>query len=334
MTTNRVSPRTRPRTARTARSSPRDGHALAHLRQDGVATVRQLRALGVGSGVLAHRCRPGGPWQRLLPRTYLFHNGPPTARQRTRAALLYAGDGAMLTGPEALRLFGLRYVPPLPGTHVLVPCNRYPGSRDFVTVLRSRHVPRPRNVAGFPTAPLPRALVDTTRLGADLQQVRAACAEAVQRGRCSVEALTEEILGTSARGIAPIRAVIQELLAGVRSVSEAQAREVLRTGGLPEPLWNATLLLADGTFLATPDGYWPDTGVVLEIDSREYHLSPADWHRTMNRRNHLASHGLHPLAFTPAQLRHTPTDVIRHVAQALTTYAGCAPTHIRAVPIG
>ncbi|MCZ4118609.1 hypothetical protein [Streptomyces sp. H39-S7] len=109
---------------------------------------------------------------------------------------------------------------------------------------------------------------------------------------------------------------------------------MLRTGGLPEPLWNATLLLADGTFLATPDGYWPDTGVVLEIDSREYHLSPAGCHRTMDRRNLLSSHGLHPLAFTPAQLRHTPQDVIRHVAQALTTYEGCAPPHIRAVPIG
>ncbi|MDJ0347071.1 hypothetical protein QMK19_33540 [Streptomyces sp. H10-C2] len=54
----------------------------------------------------------------------------------------------------------------------------------------------------------------------------------------------------------------------------------------------------------------------------------------MNRRNHLSSHGLHPLAFTPAQLRHRPDDVIRHIAQALTTYAGRAPTHIRAVPIG
>lgn len=36
-------------------------------------------------------------WSRVLPRVYLAHTGVPTNRQRRRAALLYAGDGAALT---------------------------------------------------------------------------------------------------------------------------------------------------------------------------------------------------------------------------------------------
>ncbi|MEV6652345.1 hypothetical protein [Streptomyces sp. NPDC051219] len=31
----------------------------------------------------------------------------------------------------------------------------------------------------------------------------------------------------------------------------------------------------NGEFLATPDGYWPEEGVALEIDSAEYHFSRA-----------------------------------------------------------
>ena len=38
--------------------------------------------------------------------------------------------------------------------------------------------------------------------------------------------------------------------------------------------------VGDGeTFLARPDAWWLKAGVVVEVDSREWHLSPEDWRR-------------------------------------------------------
>lgn len=70
--------------------SPRPlSHAAGARRQ--VMTVRQLREHGVAATDAARRCRPGGPWQQLLPGVYLLHAGPPTPDERLHAALLYAG---------------------------------------------------------------------------------------------------------------------------------------------------------------------------------------------------------------------------------------------------
>jgi hypothetical protein len=45
----------------------------------------------VARAALRHRIRPGGPWQELLPRTYLAVTGSPTLAQKEVAAVLYAG---------------------------------------------------------------------------------------------------------------------------------------------------------------------------------------------------------------------------------------------------
>ncbi|MEV8393970.1 MULTISPECIES: hypothetical protein [unclassified Streptomyces] len=37
------------------------------IAQDGLATSQQLVGLGWATSTIAHRCTPGGPWQRLLP---------------------------------------------------------------------------------------------------------------------------------------------------------------------------------------------------------------------------------------------------------------------------
>lgn len=89
-----------------------------------MATRHQLTtAAGVPDGTITSRTRPGGPWQRLLPRVYLLQTGPPDRRQRALAAVLYAaepttdplsGDTAALTGGAALALLGIREAPYAP----------------------------------------------------------------------------------------------------------------------------------------------------------------------------------------------------------------------------
>src|SRR5689334_16984719 len=64
-----------------------------------VMTVRQLRSLGLPPAEVAARCRPGGPWQLVLPHVCLLHSGPPSSEERVTAALLYAGYEPRPLGP-------------------------------------------------------------------------------------------------------------------------------------------------------------------------------------------------------------------------------------------
>lgn len=88
--------------------------------QDGVAARSQLMAIGVPHNTVAHRCRPGGPWQQPLPRVIVLHNGPLTAVQRCWSALCYAvgrslgavtAATAVVTGEMALALHGVAGMP-------------------------------------------------------------------------------------------------------------------------------------------------------------------------------------------------------------------------------
>ncbi|GAA3100993.1 hypothetical protein GCM10020254_53190 [Streptomyces goshikiensis] len=122
-----------------------------------------------------------------------------------------------------------------------------------------------------------------------------------------------------------IRAAAAELLAGVRSVAEARARDTLEATDLPTPLWNARLYTPAGAFLATPDAYWPDEGVALEIDSAEYHYTRDAWHATLRRRLRLESHGILVISATPSMIRDTPTEALAAL-RTLLTLATSRPT--------
>ncbi|MGW3045184.1 hypothetical protein ACWC9T_35250 [Kitasatospora sp. NPDC001159] len=76
------------------RANPLDPVVLLGADQQHIATRAQLRQLGVPSGTIAHRLRPGGPWQQVLPRVICLHSGRLTVHQKLRAALAYASPKA------------------------------------------------------------------------------------------------------------------------------------------------------------------------------------------------------------------------------------------------
>jgi len=103
---------------------------------------------------------------------------------------------------------------------------------------------------------------------------------------------------------------------GARSAPEADFRALIMRSGLPLPKFNWNIYL-HGEFLARPDAWWPEAGVVAEVESREWHLSPEDWERTMRRQARMASAGLIVLPFSPRQLHDEPERLLRDVAGAL-----------------
>lgn len=147
------------------RSSEFDHAALTAILapQYNVISRSQVLASGMTKRALEHRLRAGGPWQRLLPGIFLAVTGAPTSEQRDIAALLYAGAGSLLTGPAALRLWGVRasYASSI---DVLIPESKQRKSAGFVRIHPTLRMPEQVFTAGpLRFAPVARAVGDTAR---------------------------------------------------------------------------------------------------------------------------------------------------------------------------
>jgi hypothetical protein len=301
-------------------------------RQFSVTSRSQLLALGMKDNAMQWRVRAGGPWQTLLPGVYLALTGMPNLPQQEMAALLYAGPGSLITGPVALMHHGLRSPVPLETVDVLVPPQRQRQSSGFARLHRTFRLP-PQFVSSGPLrfAPVARAVSDTAWLLTDVREVRGVVADAVQRGRCTVPQLAGELAAGPVRGSAAFRSVLAEVAEGIRSAAEGDLRGVIRTARLPAPLFNASLYVGD-TFIARPDAWWPAAGVSAEADSREWHLSPADWDRTRQRHDLMCAAGILPLHFSPRQIRREPAEVVRLIKAALDRGLQRPPLPIRTIP--
>lgn len=269
--------------------SPRPLHHLSDVRHR-VLTSRQLREHGIASAVVNERCRPGGPWQQLLPGVYLLHTGPATSEERLHAALMYTtartqgvpvqptrateptsyGE-AMITGLAALALHRFTSAPPLLSLEhidVLVPRTRRLRATGFVRPVRAHTVPRPRLLTGVPVAPVARAVADAVAQLSDTAAVRTVLTEAVRGGHCETAQLVRELTRARLLSRPQVVGVVDGLLAEGRAAAEDRLYAMVADHALPAPLWNVELWLPGGPCLGSVDAYWPDHGVVVEIDAR------------------------------------------------------------------
>jgi very-short-patch-repair endonuclease len=300
-------------------------------RQHHVVGRDQALACGLTRDVLRHRLRTGGPWQKLVPGVYLTRNGPVSADQREMAALLHAGPRSALTGMAAARHFGFEIQDADP-VDVVVPMKVRRHSTAFVRVQRSERMPADVCVAGEIRFVLPaRALADAARRMRGAREVRALIAQAVQQHRCTIEMLTIELDEGPTQGSAFLRAALEEVRAGVRSVPEGDLRGLLRRERLPMPMFNARLYVGKA-LIAVADAWWPEAGVAAEVDSREYHYSADDWQRTMQRHDRLVARGVLVLHFTPARIRAEPRAVAAEIRSALIAGRDRPRLPIRSLP--
>jgi hypothetical protein len=300
--------------------------------QFSVVSRGQLLALGMKDNAMQWRVRAGGPWQALLPGVYLGLTGAPNLPQKEMAALLYGGPGSLITGPVALMHHGLRNPGLLETVDVLVPAGRQRHSTGFVRLHRTRRLPSQFVAAGpVRLVPVARAVADTARLLTDVRDVRAVVADAVQRSRCKVPDLAGELRGGPIKDSAKFRSVLAEVAEGIRSTAEGDLRDLIRAARVPTPLFNAELYVGDD-FIARPDAWWPEAGVAAEVDSYEWHLSPADADRTRKRHDLMCAVGILPLHFSPRQIRREPAEVVRMIKNALDRGLQRPPLPIRTIP--
>jgi hypothetical protein len=285
-------------------------------RQGGLISRNQLLAAGWTPAALRYRTRVEGPWQAVLPGIYHDHNGPLAGGQREIAAILYAGEECVISGQAALFQHGVR-APLTDFVDVLIPHSKKLQSIEFVRIVRTKRMPeRPWLRDGIRWAPVARAVADATRGQLGSREVTAIVADAIQRQRCTISQLAQELRAGPNRGSALLRSALEEVADGVASVAEGDLRKLVKTAGLPEPLYNPKLYVGS-EFLAQPDLWWRDAGVTGEVDSREWHLSPELWARTMARHTRMTAQGILVLHFTPKQIRQDGIRVVAELRAAL-----------------
>jgi hypothetical protein len=306
-----------------------DWDAVRAAAPDGLILVRDLLALGVPSSTIAFRCRKvGGSWWRPLLGLVALARGSLTLRQRLVAALLVAGDGALVTGLAACQLYGLDRVPEHEEVHVLLEHGTRHRSEGFLLVERTTRMPTARVLGGIRCAALPRALLDGARRLTRIDDVRALLCEAVQRRLVTVTALRAEIEAGSCRGAALVRTVIVELEDGIRSAAEAWLRELVAgMEDFPAVHWNTEVRRDDGSFLACVDGLVAGVALVIELHSFAHHADLETFDATMRRQAELAAAGFVVVTVTPKELRDDPRGVERKLRAA----AGRAPARLAAV---
>ncbi|MDX5570328.1 hypothetical protein PYK79_53455, partial [Streptomyces sp. ID05-04B] len=294
-----------------------------------VATAARLRSQGVTAAEADEQCRPGGPWQQVLPGVYLLHPGPPTSEERLHAVLMYAarqtsaaavppqpvsGDphrpvyrDAMITGLAALNLHGLASAPPLTSLEhvdVLVPRLRRLRSTGCAHVVRTASLPAPEQATGVPVAPVPRALADAVAGLTDAGAVRRLLSEAVRGGHCEPASVVRELNDARLLSRPHVVDAVDALLAEGRAIAEDRLYAMVREHGLPDPVWNVDLCLPGGLHLGGLDAYWPDQAVAVELDTRAPRQDEdALWSEYARKREHLERLGITVVYVTPKKLR-------------------------------
>lgn len=325
-----------------------------------VLTAAQLKDRGVSPAQAAEQCRAGGPWQQPLPGVFVLHPGPLSDRERLRAALLYAGrppasgrrsvpaqpggtdpgyGEAMITGTAALALHGFAAAPPATladRVEVLVPRTRRLRSARYVRLVRSSELPRPEQLDGLPVAPVARALADAVAGLADAHAVRRLLTEAVRGGHCEPAVVVGELNRAKVLDRPQVVNAVDSLLAEGRALAEERLYDMVRTHGLPEPLWNVDLRLPGGPHLGAVDAYWPEEAVAVELDTRSPRHTrldddhrqaehEAEWSAYAARREHLERLGVTVVHLTPRKLRDTREQQATVVRTALMAAADREP---------
>jgi hypothetical protein len=296
-----------------------------------VISRQQALSAGLTRHALGYRLRPEGPWRSLLPGVYIAGTGTPTIVQQEMAALLHAGPGSMITGLAAIRHHRIRG-PEADVIDVLMPATRNRQDVAFVRLHRTNRMPaRVWKFGPLRYVPAARAVADTARALTSLRDVRAVVADAVQRGSCEIQQLHAELIAGPNIGSGLFREALTDVADGIRSTAEGDLKDLLVKSRLPMPLFNAAVFAGD-QFVARPDAWWPELGVAVEVDSREWHTSPEDHANTLARGRRMSVHQIIVLRFTPKQLRSQPSEVIADIRRALEGARGRPPLSLRTVP--
>jgi very-short-patch-repair endonuclease len=283
--------------------------AWVAARQHGVIAHDQLARAGITRWGVQRRVAAGWLHRRHLG---VFAVGHPalTDRGRFAAAVLAGGAGAVLSHRSAAALWGL--TPETAVVDVTVPGRRCAGP-DGVVVhsgrLAARDVTR---IDGIPVTGLARTLLDLAEV-ASLEQL----VEAIDRAGNRLRPGVMSSMLAEHRGRHGLKALKQALLITrpqdvlTRSELERRALKLIAAARLPGPEVNVRLHRYEVDLL------WRPQRLVVELDGRRWHDTPAARERDSRRDTNLLCAGYRVMRLTWRQVVNDPDWVSNRLRRAL-----------------
>jgi predicted transcriptional regulator of viral defense system len=257
--------------------------------QAGAISRRQLLEAGLDRKKIVRRVERGR-WRQLHRGVYATFSGPPGRETWLWAAVLRAGDGAVLSHQTAAELHGL-IDSPAETIHITIPATRRVVTPGLVIRI-SNHIEE----ATQPNRDPPRTTVEETVL--DLVEL----AETFDRAcdwitkACGRRLTTEEKLraALAMRKKMRWRAELDEILAaagsGIHSVLEYRyLRDVERAHGLPRSRHQVRVVVDGKTVYR--DAYYEEYHAAVELDGRFAHPDEERW-RDSRRDNQAHARGV------------------------------------------
>lgn len=184
------------------------------------------------------------------------------------------------------------------------------------SVHRGRRAPRgARDREGLQIASPARAVADAAR-DAGAPAARSIVIEAVQRRLVSVPALRNELTAGPRSGAAALAHALAEAEQGAWSIPEADLARIVHASRALPPMWANPQLSVGDHRLPTPDGWFDDVALAVQVHSRQFHADELDWDGTVAADAVFVEHGIPVLAVTPRQIARAPDDVVGRIERA------------------
>jgi Protein of unknown function (DUF559) len=262
----------------------------------GVIGATRLHQLGFDddgiAGLVSH-----GELIRLHRGVYADGRSPLADHAHLKAALLVVGEGAWLAGKTAASMWGLRTLNLAP-IEVGVVATSTPRHRglNVVRASRSPHRSEIRRRRGFKVSSVARLLVEIASR-AEPEELDRLIETAVRIGVLDLEDLERTLKRHERR---PGVGKVKHALFAYRPTPERKSsferafdRWLLTRPEIPEPERNVRL---GGRWEL--DCYWPEYGLVVELDGRPYHVTAQDFERDRIKDAWLQRKGLRILRVT------------------------------------
>jgi very-short-patch-repair endonuclease len=233
--------------------------------QDGVASRRQLLALGLTRWDIAAELR-AGRWRQHHRQTVCVHTGPLGERARLWHAVIEAGTRAVLDGTGSLLAAGLRGFE-VDHVRVSIPRGGKVLTSPGALVRQTRRL-RPSDVVAAAGPPRVRTPVAAVRAGLWAtcdRQAALLLTMTVQQGLATAGQVASALLDVRRdRRRRFLERVVLDLLGGAESLGEFDVAGICRQRGLPVPDRQVVRRGPTGRYVL--DVLWERYGLVLEVD--------------------------------------------------------------------
>jgi hypothetical protein len=269
-------------------------------RQFGVVTAEDCAACRVSLKWLRRRIETG-EWTRLHPGVFRLGSNSPSLDELEMAAMLAAGDGAVLSHLSAARRLALD-VPRDPSVQITIPASRRIPKLGRVQVCRSRDLIETHTTkrGPFRLTHLARTMVDLASI-LDRAWLRAALDSALRQRKANLAWIHRalENHGKGRRGAACLRTLLSEHQREDEvpdSVLESMGIELaLATKRKPKLHWK---ILEGAQLIAEVDFAWPEVRLCVELDGWREHGTRTAFVRDRARDRALLRLGWMVLRFT------------------------------------